>query len=129
VKFAHPLKIDEVAVDFPKTKFVIAHFGNPWVLDAAQVVYKNKNVWADLSAILIGDAAAFATMEKDGVLKRAVKRIKEGIEYSEAPERFLFGSDWPLVPIATYRNFVRRLFPEKQHAAVFGGNAKELFRL
>jgi predicted TIM-barrel fold metal-dependent hydrolase len=28
----------------PETKFVLAHFGNPWILDAAQVVYKNMNV-------------------------------------------------------------------------------------
>jgi uncharacterized protein len=126
VKYAHPLKIDEVAVDFPETKFVIAHFGNPWLTDAAQVVYKNKNVWADLSAILIGDAKAFAAMEKEGVLDRAVKRIQEGIEYTEKPERFLFGSDWPLSPMDVYRDFVRRLFPEKLHAAVLGGTAKEL---
>jgi len=59
VKYAHPLKIDEVAVDYPDTRFVLAHFGNPWLQDAAQVIYKNKNVWADLSAILIGDAKAF----------------------------------------------------------------------
>lgn len=129
VKYAHPLKVDEVAVDFPETKFVIAHFGNPWLMDAAQVIYKNTNVWADLSAILIGDARAFAAMEMEGVLDRAVKRIKEGIEYTEAPERFLFGSDWPLSPMAAYRDFVRRLFPDKQHAAVFGSAAKALFRL
>lgn len=129
VKYAHPLKIDDLAVDFPKTKFVIAHFGNPWIMDAAQVVYKNKNVWADLSAIVIGDTEAFATMEKEGVLARAVKRIKEGIEFTETPDKFLFGSDWPLSPIKVYANFVRQLFPEKHHAAVFGGNARALFEL
>jgi predicted TIM-barrel fold metal-dependent hydrolase len=129
VKYAHPLKIDEVAVDFPETKFVLAHFGNPWIMDAAQLVYKNKNVFADLSAILIGDAEEFATMKEEGVLDRAAKRIKEGIEYSEAPEKFLFGSDWPLAPIASYRDFVRTLFPAKHHAAVFGGTAKSLFGL
>jgi predicted TIM-barrel fold metal-dependent hydrolase len=129
VKYAHPLKIDEVAVDFPETKFVLAHFGNPWLMDAAQVVYKNKNVWADLSAIVIGKAEAFIKMEKEGVLERAVNRIKQGIEYTEAPEKFLFGSDWPLSPMAVYRNFVRRLFPEKLHAGVFGGTAKALFGL
>jgi predicted TIM-barrel fold metal-dependent hydrolase len=130
VKYAHPLKIDEVAVDFPETKFVIAHFGNPWLLDAAQVIYKNrKNVFADLSAILIGNAEAFAQMKKDGTLARTVSRIKEAIEYSEAPGNFLFGSDWPLSPIAVYRDFVRQLFPEKLHAAVFGGTAKDLFGL
>jgi predicted TIM-barrel fold metal-dependent hydrolase len=129
VKYAHPLKIDEVAVDFPETRFVLAHFGNPWIMDAAQVVYKNKNVWADLSAILIGDAEEFATMKKEGVMDRAAKRTKEGIEYTETPEKFLFGSDWPLAPIAVYREFVRSLFPTKYHAAVFGGTAKALFRL
>jgi predicted TIM-barrel fold metal-dependent hydrolase len=129
VKYAHPLKIDEVAVDFPETNFVIAHFGNPWLKDAAEVVYKNKKVWADLSAIVIGDAEAFATMKKEGVLDRVAKRIKESIEYTEAPEKFLFGSDWPLSPMTEYRDFVRCLFPEKLHAAVFGGTAKILFGL
>jgi predicted TIM-barrel fold metal-dependent hydrolase len=129
VKYAHPLKIDEVAVDFPETKFVLAHFGNPWLMDAAEVVYKNKNVWADLSAVVIGDADTFAAMRQKGVLGRAVRRIKEAIEYTEAPERLLYGSDWPLSPMAAYRDFVRQLFPEKQHADVFGGNAKKLFGL
>jgi predicted TIM-barrel fold metal-dependent hydrolase len=129
VKYAHPLKIDEVAVDFPETKFVLAHFGNPWLMDAAEVVYKNKNVWADLSAIVIGDANTFTTMRQEGVLDRAVRRIKEAIEYTEAPKKFLFGSDWPLSPMAAYRDFVRQLFPENLHAAVFGENAKELFGL
>jgi predicted TIM-barrel fold metal-dependent hydrolase len=127
VKFAHPLLIDEAAVDFPDNRFVIAHFGNPWLADAAQVVMKNKNVWADLSAILIGSAAAFAGMEKDGVVERTVKRVKEALEFADAPERFLFGSDWPLSPIPTYRDFVRRLFAPADHAGVCGGNAKALF--
>ena len=35
VKFAHPLLVDEVAVDHPKVQFVIAHVGNPWLTDAA----------------------------------------------------------------------------------------------
>jgi predicted TIM-barrel fold metal-dependent hydrolase len=129
VKYAHPLKIDEVAVDFPETEFVIAHFGNPWLMDAAQVVYKNKNVWVDLSAILIGNAQSFAAMEKEGVLDRTIKRIQEGIEYSESPDRFLFGSDWPLSPMGVYREFVARLFPQEHQAAVFGGSARNLFEL
>jgi predicted TIM-barrel fold metal-dependent hydrolase len=121
------LQIDELAVDFSETTFVLAHFGNPWIMDAAQVVYKNKNVWAELSAFLIGDAAAFAAMEKSGVMGRTVQRIQEGIEYAEAPDRFVFGSDWPLTPVAAYRDFVRQLFPKDQHAAVLHDNAKRLY--
>jgi len=129
VKHAHPLQMDELAVDFPDTKFVLAHFGNPWVLDAAEVAYKNKNVWVDISAILIGDQAYFEKMEQTGVVERTIKRIREGIEFTEAPEKFLFGSDWPLAPVDVYRDFVRRLFPEEQHAGVFSANAKGLFGL
>ncbi|MBW3600124.1 MAG: amidohydrolase [Planctomycetes bacterium] len=129
VKFAHPLKIDEVAVDFPDTKFVLAHFGNPWIMDAAEVLYKNANVFADLSAFLIGDAAAFAAMEQEGVLARVAERVKEAIAFSEAPHKFLFGSDWPLAPVTAYRDFVKRMFPPQHHGAVFGGTARELFRL
>lgn len=129
IKYAHPLQVDEVAVDYPDTRFVLSHFGNPWVMDAAQVVYKNRNVYADLSAFLIGDFKAFADMEKTGVIDRAVKRIQEGIEYAETSERFLFASDWPLSPMNLYRDFVRRLFPAACHEAIFRENAKELFGL
>ncbi|MFO0876431.1 MAG: amidohydrolase family protein [Gemmataceae bacterium] len=129
LRYAHPLGVDEVAVDYPETRFVLAHFGNPWLMDAAEVLYKNANVYADLSAVLIGDAEAFATMKKEGVLERAVKRVQEAIEFSEAPGKFMFATDWPLAPWATYRDFVRQLFPEKHHAAVFGGTAKTLFNL
>lgn len=31
LKYAHPLLIDEVAVDYPETNFVIAHCGCPWL--------------------------------------------------------------------------------------------------
>ena len=57
----------------------------------------------------------------DGVVEYAVELL--------GPERVVFGSDWPLSPVVVYRDFVRRLFPEKHHAAVFGGTAKKLFGL
>jgi predicted TIM-barrel fold metal-dependent hydrolase len=129
LKHAHPLPIDEIAVDFPNTNFVLAHFGNPWVMDAAQVMYKNPNVWVDLSAFLVGTAEQFATMERTGVIERTVRRVREGIEFSEAIDRFLFGSDWPLAPIAAYRDFVAKLFNEQERTKVFASNAKRLFGL
>ncbi|MBL8828672.1 MAG: amidohydrolase [Planctomycetaceae bacterium] len=129
LKHAHPLAIDEIAVDFPHTNFVLAHFGNPWVLDAAQVMYKNPNVWVDLSAFLVGTAEQFATMHQSGVVERTVERVREGIEFVEASDRFLFGSDWPLAPIAAYRDVVAKMFPANERAGVFADNAKRLFRL
>ncbi|MEP7347585.1 MAG: amidohydrolase family protein, partial [Gemmatimonadaceae bacterium] len=52
VKFAHPLHVDEVAVDHPDVKFVICHLGNPWLTDCMEVVYKNPNVYADISGLV-----------------------------------------------------------------------------
>jgi hypothetical protein len=125
VKYAHPLKIDEVAVDYPDTRFVIAHFGNPWLLDAAQVAYRNDNVWIDLSAILIGEF--FSNKKKAALVKHEVARVKQAVDYVENPGKFLFGSDWPLTPVGVYAEFVRQIFPKDDHAAVFRTNAEALF--
>ena len=129
VKYAHPLLIDEVAVDNPNVKIVMAHFGNPWCMDAAEVMYKNDNVWADVCAILVGDAAHFARITASGYLSRTVERVRHAIEFTERPDRFLYGTDWPLAPMNVYPSFVRQLFDERHHQAVFEGNAKSLFKL
>ena len=55
--------------------------------------------------------------------------IKQGIEFTERPDKFLYGTDWPLAPMRVYRDFVRHLFPEEFHQAVFHDNAKALFKL
>jgi hypothetical protein len=47
LKYADPIHIDEVAVDNPNVTFVIAHCGNPWYQTAAEVAYKNKNVFLE----------------------------------------------------------------------------------
>lgn len=127
LRHAHPLAVDDAAVAFPDTRFVLAHFGNPWVPDAAEVVYKNPNVWADLSAFLVGNADAFAEMERDGLTDRTARRVREWVELAGKPDRFLFGSDWPLAPVKVYRDLVREMLPAKYHAAVFHDNARTLF--
>lgn len=129
VKYAHPLQLDEAAIDHPDVKIVLAHFGNPWCLDAAEVIYKNDNVWADVCAILVGDAADFAKIAASGYLDRTVERVRHAVEYTERPDRFLYGTDWPLAPMDVYPRFVERLFAERDHAAVFAENARALFRL
>jgi hypothetical protein len=60
VKYSHPLPIDDVAVDFPKLKIVIAHMGNPWLVDTTELLYKNENVYADISG-LIADRKSLKT--------------------------------------------------------------------
>ena len=39
------------------------------------------------------------------------------------------GSDWPLVPMVSYRAFIAAIVPEMYHPMVFEENARTLFRL
>ncbi len=57
LKYAHPLLVDE-------TNFVIAHCGHPWFLDDTEMIYRNANIWADLSRIFVGDKAVFAALAR-----------------------------------------------------------------
>ncbi len=129
LRYAQPLAVDDVAVDFPQVRFVLAHLGNPWLLDAAEVVYKNVNVWADLSGLVVGEAAAFTGEERRDALLDVAAAVRQAFRYAERPNRFLYGTDWPLAPMAPYRDFLRTIIPEVYHPQVFVENARALFRL
>ena len=77
--FARPLPIDDVAVDHPKACFILAHLGNPWLTDAAEVVYKNLNVWADLSGFVVGGPEAFAGADRQEMLSETLRRPGPGL--------------------------------------------------
>lgn len=123
VKYSHPLHIDEVAADFPDLKIVIAHMGNPWLVDCSEVLYKNKNVYADLSGLVVGDSL------KTPYGKLMKQRIQELIWYS-SPRKLLYGTDWPLAGMAGYVSFVKSLDISKQDFDfIFYKNAATLFKL
>lgn len=128
LKYAHPLGVDEVAVDHPKTKFILCHLGNPWTVDAAEVVYKNLNVWADLSGLVVGDGLEPTEGDHFDTLNDIANRVRAAFRYAERPNRFLFGTDWPLIGIAPYREFIRQVIPEAHHPQVFEENARMLFK-
>src|SRR5262245_34618201 len=124
VRLAHPLLVDDVAVDHPDVRFVLAHLGNPWLTDAAEVVYKNVNVWADLSGLVVGGVETF-----QADLSEVTAGLGKAFRYAERPNRFLYGSDWPLAPMAAYRAFITTAIPEVYHKMIFEENARALFRL
>jgi predicted TIM-barrel fold metal-dependent hydrolase len=103
VRMAHPLLVDDVAVDYPDVRFVICHLGNPWFQDTAEVLYKNDNVYADVSGLILGDF----THEFERYL---VTRVKDMIAYMGDPSRqLMYGSDWPLVEMGPYVKFLDNL--------------------
>jgi predicted TIM-barrel fold metal-dependent hydrolase len=129
LRHAQPLLIDDVAVAFPNVRFIMAHFGNPWLTDAAAVVYKNTNVWADLSGLIVGDATAFTGEERADHLNDVREAVRRAFRYAERPNRFLYGSDWPLAPMRAYREFIAGAVPAPFHEQVFAENARLVFRL
>jgi predicted TIM-barrel fold metal-dependent hydrolase len=129
LKYAHPLGVDEVAVDHADVRFVLAHVGNPWMIDAAEVVYKNVNVWADLSGLIVGSADELSALEAQELLADVAERIRAAFRYAERPNRFVYGSDWPLAPMALYRDFIQSAIPEANREQIFIDNARKLFSL
>lgn len=129
LKYAHPLGVDDVAVDHPDCRFVMCHLGNPWMLDAAEVIYKNMNVWADLSGLLVGTDEVFASEDNREAVAELAHAVQRAIRYSERPNRFLYGSDWPLAPMVSYRDVIAQVVPSEQHELIFEENAKVLFRV
>ncbi len=126
LKYADPLTIDEVAVDHPKVRFVIAHCGNPWIESAAEVAYKNPNVWLDGSAFLIGNVDK---QDPAKVEEYMVKPLRWVFGYVEDPTKLMFGSDWPLNNIAAYARAFKRAIPKEYWKAVFRDNAIKVFKL
>jgi predicted TIM-barrel fold metal-dependent hydrolase len=128
LRFAHPLGVDDVAVDHPDCRFVMCHLGNPWTTDAAEVIYKNMNVWADLSGLMVGTDEVFASEEGKEAAAELSHAIQRAIRYSERPNRFVYGTDWPLAPMSAYRDFIFEALPTEWHDLVFEENARTLFR-
>lgn len=126
LKYSHPLTLDEAAVRHPNVQFVMCHFGNPWLADAAAVLEKNENVAADLSGLLEGrvDLDRFF-QEKAGY----VEQLRSWLGYLHEYDRIMYGTDWPLVNLEEYREFIQRLVPEIYHEKVFYKNAKAIYKL
>jgi uncharacterized protein len=125
LKYSDPLTIDEVAVDHPKVNFVIAHCGNPWIESAAEVAYKNPNVYLEGSALMIGDLAKAG---EETVDRYVVKPISWAFGYLEDPSKLMFGTDWPLTNIKGYVEAFKRAIPQEHWNAVFHDNAARVFK-
>lgn len=51
LKYALPILLEDVALQFPKLKMVIAHLGHPWIDETLVLIRKQPNLYADISAL------------------------------------------------------------------------------
>ena len=124
--YSQPLSIDTLAVDRPDMRIIICHMGAPWIYDGCEVAGKNKNVYMDLSGLLVGDTAFFSTtMQKQPV----IDRYKQALMMMDGYDKVLFGTDWPLAPMSSYIQFCKALVPPEAHQKVFYENARYVYNI
>jgi len=51
LKYGLPILLEDVALQFPKLKMILAHLGHPWVDDALVLIRKQPNFYSDISAV------------------------------------------------------------------------------
>jgi predicted TIM-barrel fold metal-dependent hydrolase len=77
-KYGDPMFVDDVAVDFPKLKILLAHGGRPlWMDTAFFLIRRHPNVFLDISGI------------PPKLLLKYFPRLEE------IASKTLFGTDWP----------------------------------
>jgi predicted TIM-barrel fold metal-dependent hydrolase len=77
-KYGDPMFVDDVAVDFPRLKILLAHGGRPlWMQTAFFLVRRHPNVFLDISGI------------PPKLLLKYFPRLEE------IASKTLFGTDWP----------------------------------
>lgn len=126
LKYAHPMGIDDVATDHPKVTFVIAHAGNPWIETAAEIAYKNPNVYIEISAFLVGMLEDKPREQQDKYIGESVSWI---FGFMEDPTKVIYGTDWPLVKMKPYIEAIKRAIPKEHWRAVFHDNAVRVYKL
>lgn len=51
LRWGNPLQLEDIAMDFPDLRMIIAHLGHPWEESVVALIRKCPNVYADISAV------------------------------------------------------------------------------
>lgn len=114
LKYGDPLHLDDVAVDFPELKLVMAHSGRGFWYDRAFFLSKlHANVYMELSGLPPSKLMTYFP------------------ELARNTDKTIFGSDWPGMPeIGGNMDAIAALpLPAEGVENILGGNAARLLRL
>lgn len=125
----NPLKLHNVAKDFPDVTFVVPHFGCAWIRETLQLCWACRNVCIDTS----GSNQWIRWVPGEVTIKELFRKYLGTI----GPERIIFGSDSSWFP----RGFAIRYLQDQirdareigmsheQLQLIFGGNAARLLKI
>lgn len=109
-RYGDPIYVDDVAVDFPRLKILLAHGGRPlWMETAFFLVRRHPNVYLDISGI-------------------PPKRLLEYFpRLAEIGHKTLFGTDWPGPGVPDLKQnveeFRKLLLSEEMREQIYGKTA------
>jgi len=113
IKYGDPVHLDDVAVDFPDLKIVLAHGGRPlWMETCFYLLRRHRNTWLDIS----------------GIPPRSLLTYFPRL--GEVADRTVFGTDWPSPGVRSIAANAREVdalpLPDEAKAGIFRGNALKL---
>ncbi|QXE91317.1 amidohydrolase family protein [Geomonas subterranea] len=114
LKYANPLHLDDVAVDFPSLNLVMAHSGRGFWYDRAFFLSRlHPNVYMELSGL------------------PPAKLLTYFPELARNTGKTIFGSDWPAMPHIRHNMEAIAKLPLSPEgaAAILGGNAARILKL
>jgi predicted TIM-barrel fold metal-dependent hydrolase len=114
LKYSNPMLVDDVAVDFPELKIVLAHPSFPWQDEAISVALHKRQVYIDLS----GWSPKYFPPQ---LVRYANTQLRD---------RVLFGSDFPLItPDRWLADFEQADFKDEVRPLILKENAIRLLGL
>lgn len=114
LKYSNPMYLDDVAVDFPEMKIIMAHPSFPWQEEALAVAQHKPNVYIDLSGWSPKYFPEILVRYCNSILKKKV----------------LFGSDWPMItPDRWLSDFEKIAIKDEIRPDILKNNAARLLGL
>jgi len=111
LKYSNPIHVDDVAVDFPDLRIVLAHPSFPWTEEGLAVAQHKPNVYFDMS----------------GWSPKYFPEIFIKYANSILKHKMLFGSDWPaLTPDRWLADFAEMPFKDEVRPLILRENAIRL---
>jgi len=131
-KYAHPIHLDDITIDFPNIDIIAAHMGYMWWHEWAALAQFKKNIYGDLA---MWDLMAES---KPNIFRRYLREILDIV----GADQVLFASDGPIhEPHVSKQRWVEIIkalstdsadgikFSDKEVEAILGGNAARVFKL